>query len=117
MRRSNQRCPRSPAHAGFPCNQFGGQEPGTEEEVEKFACGKYKVTFPLMAKVDVNGEGAAPLFKFIQSEQGGVGSFLLGRGYKWNFEKVLVDRHGKVVERYAPTTSPASLEKDIEKLL
>jgi glutathione peroxidase len=97
----------------FPCNQFGGQEPGTDEEISKFVCTKFKGTFPIFSKVDVNGDKAAPLFKYLKASKGG----WFGDGIKWNFTKFLVDREGKVIERYAPTTSPESIEKDIEKLL
>jgi len=100
----------------FPCNQFGGQEPGTNEQIKNFACSRYKATFPLFAKVDVNGANAAPLYKWLKAEKP-AGLFGVGDGIKWNFGKFLVDKEGKVVERYAPTTSPSSIAKDIEKLL
>ena len=99
---------------GFPCNQFGEQEPGTEAEIESFCEVNYGVTFPMFAKVDVNGDGAAPLYKFLKKEKPG----LLGsEAIKWNFTKFLVDRNGKVIERYAPNTEPAAIAGDIEKLL
>jgi glutathione peroxidase len=99
---------------GFPCNQFGGQEPGSEEEIEAFCEVSYGVTFPLFAKVDVNGADAAPLYRHLKKAKPG----LLGsEAIKWNFTKFLVDRQGAVVERYAPNTEPASLAGDIEKLL
>ena len=99
---------------GFPCNQFGGQEPGSEEEIKSFCELTYKTTFPLFAKVDVNGENAHPLFEFLKKEKKG----LLGtEGIKWNFTKFLVDKDGEVVERYAPNTAPADIEKDILALL
>jgi glutathione peroxidase len=99
---------------GFPCNQFGEQEPGNEAEIESFCEVNYGVTFPLFAKVDVNGDTAAPLYKYLKKEKPG----LLGsEGIKWNFTKFLVDRDGKVVERYAPNTEPAAIAADIEKLL
>eukprot|EP00850_Spirogloea_muscicola_P010688 SM000064S19710 [mRNA] locus=s64:21728:23834:+ [translate_table: standard] len=98
----------------FPCNQFGGQEPGGPQEIKEFACSRYKAEFPLFAKIDVNGENAAPLYKFLKSQKGGG---ILGEGIKWNFGKFLVDKEGNVVERYAPTTSPSSIVKDIDKLL
>jgi glutathione peroxidase len=99
---------------GFPCNQFGAQEPGDEEEIKTFCSLNYDVSFPLAKKVDVNGDAADPLWKHLKDQQAG----LLGsRGIKWNFTKFLVDQDGKVVGRYAPTVSPESLEKDIEKLL
>ena len=98
----------------FPCNQFGAQEPGNAEEIQSFCKLTYDVTFPLMAKVDVNGPGAAPLYDWLKGEAPG----LMGsRSIKWNFTKFLIDRDGKVVRRYAPTDRPESLEKDIEKLL
>jgi glutathione peroxidase len=99
---------------GFPCNQFGAQEPGDEEEIKNFCSLNYDVSFPLAKKIDVNGDNADPLWKHLKDQQAG----LLGsRGIKWNFTKFLVDKNGKVVGRYAPTVSPESLEKDIEKLL
>jgi glutathione peroxidase len=99
---------------GFPCNQFGSQEPGDEEEIKNFCSLTYDVSFPMAAKIDVNGSNADPLWTHLKSKQSG----LLGsRGIKWNFTKFLVDRAGDVVGRYAPTVSPASLEKDIERLL
>jgi glutathione peroxidase len=98
---------------GFPCNQFGGQEPGTEEEIGEFCQRNYGVTFPMFAKVEVNGPGEHPLFTWLKSEKGG----LLGARIKWNFTKFLVGRDGTVVGRYAPTTEPADLTDDIEKAL
>jgi len=99
---------------GFPCNQFGAQEPGTEEEIETFCEVNYGVTFPLFAKIDVNGADTAPLYRHLKSEKPG----LLGsEAIKWNFTKFLVDRDGNVVERYAPNTEPESLAGDIQKLL
>jgi glutathione peroxidase len=99
---------------GFPCNQFGAQEPGDAEEIKNFCSLNYDVTFPLMAKVEVNGDGADPLFNHLKSEKPG----LLGtKGIKWNFTKFLIDKSGKVVGRYAPTDKPESLEADIQKLL
>jgi glutathione peroxidase len=99
---------------GFPCNQFGAQEPGGEAEIESFCELNFGVTFPLFAKIDVNGRGAAPLYKFLKKAKPG----LLGsEAIKWNFTKFLVDRKGRVVERYAPNVEPASLAGDIEKLL
>ena len=98
----------------FPCNQFGQQEPGDEAEIESFCEVNYGVTFPLFAKIDVNGDAAAPLYKYLKKAKPG----LLGsEAIKWNFTKFLVDRNGNVVERYAPNTEPASLAGDIEKLL
>jgi len=99
---------------GFPCNQFGGQEPGDAAEIANFCSLTYDVTFPVYAKVKVNGPEAAPLFTHLKKEAPG----LLGsEGIKWNFTKFLVDRAGKVVERYAPTTKPEDIAADIEKLL
>ncbi|KAL5181909.1 putative phospholipid hydroperoxide glutathione peroxidase [Glycine soja] len=90
----------------FPCNQFGAQEPGTNEEIVEFACTRFKAEFPIFDKVDVNGDNAAPLYKFLKSSKGG----LFGDSIKWNFSKFLVDKDGNVVDRYAPTTSPLSIE-------
>ena len=99
---------------GFPCNQFGAQEPGAESEIAEFCEMNFGVTFPLFAKVDVNGDGAHPLFKFLTKAKPG----LLGsESIKWNFTKFLVDREGNVVERYAPTTEPKEIAAAIEKLL
>jgi len=99
---------------GFPCNQFGAQEPGTEKEIESFCEVNYGVTFPLFAKVDVNGDNAAPLYRHLKKSKPG----LLGsEAIKWNFTKFLVDRNGNVVERYAPNAEPESITGDIEKLL
>ncbi|MEO8508582.1 MAG: glutathione peroxidase, partial [Betaproteobacteria bacterium] len=99
---------------GFPCNQFGGQEPGSEKEIAQFCELNYGVTFPLFAKLDVNGEQAAPLYKYLKSEKPG----LLGsEAIKWNFTKFLVDRKGNVVKRYAPNEEPAAIAGDIEKAL
>ena len=99
---------------GFPCNQFGAQEPGSEAEIEQFCEVNYGVTFPMFAKIDVNGDNAAPLYRYLKKEKPG----LMGsEAIKWNFTKFLVDRDGKVVERYAPNTEPAAIAPDIEKLL
>ena len=99
---------------GFPCNQFGAQEPGGEEEIESFCEVNYGVTFPMFAKIDVNGKNAAPLYEYLKEAKPG----LLGsEGIKWNFTKFLVDRKGKVVERYAPKVEPETIAGDIEKLL
>ncbi|KAF0897277.1 hypothetical protein E2562_035176 [Oryza meyeriana var. granulata] len=97
----------------FPCNQFAGQEPGSNEEIEQTVCTRFKAEFPVFDKIDVNGKEVAPLYKFLKSQKGG----FLGDGIKWNFTKFLVDKDGKVVERYAPTTSPLKIENDIQKLL
>ncbi|AJP71423.1 glutathione peroxidase [Sphingomonas hengshuiensis] len=99
---------------GFPCNQFGGQEPGDAEEIANFCSLTYDVSFPVFAKIDVNGEDAAPLFEELKKRAPGV---LGSKSIKWNFTKFLVDRAGNPVERYAPTTSPKDLTGDIEKLL
>lgn len=98
---------------GFPCNQFGAQEPGDAKQIEAFCESKYDVTFPMFAKIDVNGSHAHPLFNHLKNEKSG----LLGSSIKWNFTKFLVDRSGKVVGRYAPTATPESLRKEIEALL
>ncbi|HUH92366.1 MAG TPA: glutathione peroxidase [Casimicrobiaceae bacterium] len=99
---------------GFPCNQFGSQEPGTEKEIAQFCELSYGVTFPMFAKVDVNGDQAAPLYRYLKKEKPG----LLGsEAIKWNFTKFLVDRSGNVIERYAPNVEPQSIAGDIEKLL
>ncbi|XP_042035702.1 probable phospholipid hydroperoxide glutathione peroxidase [Salvia splendens] len=97
----------------FPCNQFGSQEPGTNEEIQEFVCTRFKAEYPVFDKVDVNGSNAAPIYKFLKSAKGS----MFGDGIKWNFAKFLVDKDGQVVNRYAPTTSPLSIEKDIKKLL
>ncbi|XP_052210899.1 probable phospholipid hydroperoxide glutathione peroxidase [Diospyros lotus] len=97
----------------FPCNQFGSQEPGSNEQIMEFACTRFKAEYPIFDKVNVNGDGAAPLYKFLKSSKSG----FLGDSIKWNFSKFLVDKDGKVVDRYAPTTAPLSIEKDIKKLL
>ena len=95
---------------GFPCNQFGAQEPGTAEEIGAFCEKNYGVSFPMFGKVDVNGEHAHPLFTLLKKEAPGI---LGTEGIKWNFSKFLIDRHGKIVGRYAPTTSPESLDETI----
>jgi glutathione peroxidase len=105
--------PRGFAVLGFPCNQFGRQEPGDAGEIEQFCKTNYAVTFPMFAKVDVNGEAAHPLFQYLKGEKSG----LLGSSIKWNFTKFLVDRSGKVVARHAPTTTPDALKMEIEVLL
>jgi glutathione peroxidase len=105
--------PRGFAVLGFPCNQFGAQEPGDARQIESFCTTSYQVSFPMFDKIDVNGAHAHPLYNYLKSEKSG----LLGAGIKWNFTKFLVDRAGKVVGRYAPTTKPESLKKEIEALL
>ena len=99
---------------GFPCDQFGHQEPGDEGEIANFCALNYQVSFPMFAKVEVNGDGAHPLYRHLKSAAKGV---LGTEGIKWNFTKFLVDRRGKVVRRYAPNDTPLSLEKDIAALL
>jgi glutathione peroxidase len=99
---------------GFPCNQFGKQEPGSEAEIGAFCEKNYGVSFPMFAKVEVNGDDAHPLFKFLKGEAPGV---LGTEAIKWNFTKFLVDKDGKVYKRYAPQTKPEELGSDIEKLL
>ena len=99
---------------GFPCNQFGKQEPGSEEEIQQFCQVRFGVTFPLFAKVDVNGRDAHPLFQHLKKAAPG----LLGsKDIKWNFTKFLVDGEGNVLKRYAPSTKPGSIASDIEPLL
>jgi glutathione peroxidase len=98
---------------GFPCDQFGHQEPGADDEIKSFCQLNYGVNFPLFSKTEVNGDGAHPVFKFLKSEKGG----LLGDSIKWNFTKFLIDKKGKVVERFAPVTAPSAIEPQIEKLL
>ncbi len=99
---------------GFPCDQFGHQEPGDEAEIRNFCSLNYDVSFPMFAKVDVNGAAAHPLWRWLKEEKGG----FLGIGaIKWNFSKFLIGRDGKVIARYAPTDTPESLAKDIEKAL
>jgi len=99
---------------GFPCNQFGAQEPGDAEEIASFCKLTYDVSFPLMGKIEVNGPQAAPIYQHLKKEAPGV---LGSEGIKWNFTKFLVDRSGKVVKRYAPQTKPGDIARDIEPLL
>ena len=105
--------PRGFAVLGFPCNQFGGQEPGDAKQIAEFCENKYDVSFPLFSKIDVNGANAHPLYDYLKAEQSG----LLGSSIKWNFTKFLVDRSGRVVARHAPTAKPEGLRKEIEALL
>lgn len=98
---------------GFPCNQFMNQDPGTNEEILSFCELNYGVTFPMFSKIDVNGDNAHPLYKYLTSET----KTLLSEAIKWNFTKFLVDKNGNVMERYAPQVSPLKMKKDIEKLL
>ncbi|MEH6715941.1 glutathione peroxidase [Parasphingorhabdus flavimaris] len=97
----------------FPCNQFGNQEPGDADEIKNFCSLNYDVSFPLMEKVDVNGDDADPLWKYLKSEKSG----LLGSRIKWNFTKFLVDRDGNVVGRYGPAVKPEQLKNEIQALL
>jgi len=99
---------------GFPCDQFGHQEPGDEEEIKNFCSLNYEVSFPMFAKIKVNGDDAHPIYRYLKQAKRG----LLGtEGIKWNFTKFLINAQGEVVERYAPTDTPASIEKDLEKLI
>ena len=98
----------------FPCNQFGAQEPGSADEIAEFCKVNFGVTFPLMAKIEVNGDGASPLFDWMKRQAPG----LMGsKAIKWNFTKFLIDREGQVVRRYAPTDKPERIAKDVEALL
>lgn len=106
--------PKGLAVVGFPCNQFGAQEPGSAEEIRQFCSLTYPVSFPLFAKVEVNGPNAHPVYGFLKAGAPGV---LGTEAVKWNFTKFLVAKDGRVVERYASTTTPASLKVDIDKLL
>ena len=99
---------------GFPCNQFGQQEPGDAEEIKNFCSLTYDVTFPLFAKIDVNGDNASPLYKFLKQEKKGI---LGTEGIKWNFTKFLVDRNGEVIRRFAPNEKPEDIKAAIKKLL
>jgi glutathione peroxidase len=99
---------------GFPCNQFAHQEPGDDAEIKLFCSTKYNVSFPMFAKIEVNGDKTHPLYQFLRAEKKG----LLGsEAIKWNFTKFLIDRQGEVVARFAPITSPDAIKSDIEKLL
>ncbi len=99
---------------GFPCDQFGHQEPGSEAEIQQFCSTKYNVSFPLFAKIKVNGPDTHPLYEFLKSEKSGI---LGTEAIKWNFTKFLIDREGNVVKRYAPTTTPDKIAVDLEPLL
>jgi glutathione peroxidase len=99
---------------GFPCNQFGGQEPGSEEDIQQFCRTTYDVTFPLFAKIDVNGPRTHPLYEVLKAARPGV---LGTEGIKWNFTKFLVNPQGEVIARYAPSDSPERIERDLEGLL
>ena len=98
---------------GFPCDQFGHQEPGSDEEIKTFCETNYAVNFPLFSKIEVNGANAHPLYQFLKDEKGG----LLGDAIKWNFTKFLIDKQGSVVERFAPTTTPEAIDAKIQALL
>lgn len=97
----------------FPCNQFGHQAPGSDAEIGEFCSLNYDTTFPRFKKIDVNGSNAIPLYKWLKKQKGGI----FGSAVKWNFTKFLVDRNGKVVKRYSPTTPPFKIEKDIKSIL
>ena len=99
---------------GFPCNQFGAQEPGTADEIGSFCQKNYGVSFPMFEKIDVNGDTAHPLYRWLKSSAKGV---LGSEAIKWNFTKFLIDRNGKVVDRFAPTTKPEDLKSNVEALL
>ncbi len=98
---------------GFPCNQFGNQEPGDEKSISDGCVLNYGVTFPMFSKVDVNGNNTHPVFKYLKKHLGGV----LGSSIKWNFTKFLIDNNGKPIKRYSPTTTPENIEKDLEKIV
>ena len=99
---------------GFPCDQFGHQEPGNEAEIRQFCSTSYEVSFPLFSKIEVNGDGAHPLYKWLKSEGKGI---LGSESIKWNFTKFLIDRDGQVVKRYAPTDTPEKIGKDLQSQL
>jgi glutathione peroxidase len=102
---------------GFPCNQFGSQEPGENDEIEQFACKKYKVSFPMFDKVEVNGDNADPLWKFLTNSISESIMFVTYNRILWNFNKFLCDKEGKPVKRYGSNTDPTSIEDDLKKLL
>nr|KAJ0202175.1 hypothetical protein LSAT_V11C600301310 [Lactuca sativa] len=97
----------------FPCNQFGEEEPGSNEQILEFVCTRYKSEFPIFDKIEVNGDNAAPVYKFLKSGKWGI----FGDDIQWNFAKFLVDKNGQPVERYYPTTSPLTIERDVQKLV
>jgi len=105
--------PRGFSVLGFPCNQFGRQEPGNAAQIQQFCTSNYAVSFPMFDKIDVNGDHAHPLYQYLKGAKSG----LLGPSIKWNFTKFLIDRSGKVVARHAPTTTPEALTREIEALL
>ncbi|GAB3045611.1 glutathione peroxidase [Virgibacillus ainsalahensis] len=98
---------------GFPCNQFNEQDPGTDGEISNFCQKNYGVTFPMFSKIDVKGDNAHPLFKYLTDEQKGI----LSKQIKWNFTKFLINKQGEVIDRYAPQTKPGSIEKDVKKVI
>ena len=98
---------------GFPCDQFGHQEPGTNAEIEEFCRLNHGVTFPLMAKIEVNGDNAHPIYKYLKDQTKGI----LGSAIKWNFTKFLINRDGSVIKRYGPAVKPEKMEKDIQAML
>lgn len=106
--------PKGFAVLGFPCNQFGGQEPGVSADIAEFCALNYGITFPIFEKIDVNGKTAHPIYQFLKAEKTGLWGT---EAIKWNFTKFLVDRQGQVTRRYAPTTMPSDIAKDIEALL
>ncbi|XP_075641785.1 putative glutathione peroxidase 8 [Castanea sativa] len=97
----------------FPCNQFGEEEPGSNDQIVEFVCTRFKSEFPIFDKIEVNGENTAPVYKFLKSGKWGI----IGDDIQWNFAKFLVDKDGQAVDRYYPTTSPLTIEHDIKKLL
>ena len=97
----------------FPCNQFGNQAPGSDDEIHEFCVGRFSMTFPQFSKIDVNGENEDPLYTWLKSQKGGIG----GKKIKWNFTKFLVDREGSVVARFAPTKEPKDIDASIAKLV
>ena len=98
---------------GFPCNQFMGQEPGTDEEIQTFCKTKYDVNFPVMKKIEVNGSKTHPLYEYLKSEKTGI----LTEAIKWNFTKFLVDRNGNVIKRYSPQTEPSEIEDELKDII
>ena len=98
---------------GFPCNQFANQDPASNKEISEFCLRNYGVSFTMFEKIDVNGENAHPIYKFLKSNAKGI----LGSEIKWNFTKFLIDKEGNVVDRFAPATNPKKIRKDVEKLL
>jgi glutathione peroxidase len=98
---------------GFPCNQFMGQEPGTDDEIQTFCKTKYDVNFPVMKKIEVNGSNTHPLYEYLKSEKTGI----LTEAIKWNFTKFLVDRDGNVIKRYSPQTEPSEIEEELKDII